>query len=225
MAELVAAAAFFLGIHVFISGTALRDLIVARLGERGFLGFFSLLSIAGLGWLIWSYGRAPYVELWTPAAALRPLVLLLVLAAFLLVVTGLTTPSPTVVGGEAQLDRDEPAAGILRVTRHPFLWGVTAWAFAHLLANGDAASLVLFGSLLLLALVGPFSIDRKRARRLGERWERFAARTSSVPFAAIAGGRSSLDVAAIGWWRIGLALLLYVVFLFLHRPLFGVAPV
>jgi uncharacterized membrane protein len=46
-----------------------------------------------------------------------------------------------------------------------------------------------------------------------------------VPFAAIAGGRSSLDVAAIGWWRIGLALLLYVVFLFLHRPLFGVAPV
>lgn len=225
MTELVVAAAFFVGIHVFISGTALRDRFVARLGERGFLGFFSVLSIVALGWLVWSYGRAPYVELWTPAAALRPLVLLLVLAAFLLVVIGLTTPSPTVVGGEAQLAREEPAAGILRVTRHPFLWGVATWAFAHLLANGDAASLTLFGSLLALALIGPPSIDRKRARRLGERWERFAARTSNVPFAAIIAGRSSLDVAAIGWWRIALALVLYAAFLLLHRPLFGVAVV
>jgi uncharacterized membrane protein len=225
MTELVAAAAFFVAIHVFISGTALRGRFVARLGERGFFGFFSLLSAAGLGWLVWSYGRAPFVGIWTPAPALRPMVLLLVLAAFLLVVTGLTTPSPTAIGGEAELDRAEPAKGILRVTRHPFLWGVATWAFAHLLANGDAASLILFGSLLLLALVGPFSIDRKRARRLGDRWERFAAKTSNLPFAAIVAGRSSFALAEIGWWRIGLALILYAAFLFLHRPLFGVSVV
>lgn len=224
MTALVTAAAFFVGIHLFISGTRLRDTIVGRIGEQAFLGLFSLLSVAALIWLVRAYGAAPSVEIWAPGTALRPVVLLLTLVAFLLVVIGLTTPSPTVVGGEAQLKGDAAAVGILRVTRHPFLWGVAVWSFAHLLVNGDAASLVLFGSLLVLALIGPSSIDAKRARKLGERWQKFASETSNLPFAAIASGRNSLDIAGIGWWRVGLAVLLYVAFLFAHRPLFGVSP-
>jgi uncharacterized membrane protein len=114
--------------------------------------------------------------------------------------------------------------GILRVTRHPLLWGIALWAFAHLLANGDVASVLLFGTFLVLALLGPFLIDAKRRRARGAAYERFLAVTSNVPFAAIAAGRTSLHAAELGWWRIAAGLLLYVAFLAGHRWLFGVSP-
>ena len=82
---------------------------------------------------------------------------------------------------------------MLRITRHPFLWGVALWAAGHLMVNGDLASLILFGSLLVLAVFGTGSIDAKRRRALGEKWDAFAAKTSAVPFAAIAAGRQSAE--------------------------------
>lgn len=223
MTQLVLAAIFFDGIHVFVSGTRLRDLIVNRIGERAFLGLFSLLSLVGIVWLSWAYARADYLELWGQVHTFKPVALLLMVLAFLFVAIGLTTPSPTVIGGESTLERDEPARGILRVTRHPFLWGVVIWACVHLVLNGDAASLVFFGSFLLLALVGPLLIDAKMQRALGARWERFAAVTSNVPFVAIIQGRNSFKLSELKWWRIAAALILYAVLLILHQWLFGVS--
>jgi uncharacterized membrane protein len=224
MISLVLACAFFVGIHVFISGTRLRDSLVAQIGEQGFRGLFSLLSLVGMVWMCWAYGHAPTIELWGKTNAFRPLALGLVLLAFLFVGIGLTTPSPTAVGGESQLDQAEPARGILRITRHPFLWGVALWAFTHLILNGDAASFVLFGAVLALALVGPASIDAKRQRAFAGKWGRFAAVTSNVPFAAIIEGRNVLRIDELGLWRVGVGLTLFVVLLFSHRWLFGVSP-
>lgn len=224
MISLLLAATFFVGIHVFISGTKLRDTLVAQLGAQGFQGFFSLLSLVGLVWLGIAYSRAPSIDLWGKALAFRPVALVLVLLAFVFVGIGLTAPSPTVVGGEAQLDQADPARGILRITRHPFLWGVALWAFTHLILNGDAASVVLFGSLLLLALVGPLLIDAKRQRAFGSKWDRFAAKTSNVPFAAIMQGRNVLRVDELGLWRIAVGLVAYVALLLSHHWLFGVSP-
>jgi uncharacterized membrane protein len=211
------------GIHVFVSGTPLRDAIAGRIGDRAFRGLFSLLSAAALVWLCRAYGHADYVELWGAFDTLRPLALLLMLFAFLLVTAGLTTPSPTAVGGERILDDPEPARGILRITRHPFLWGVALWAVTHLLMNGDAAAAVFFGSFLLLALIGPRSIDAKRRQRLGTEWHRFAALTSNVPFGAVLAGRNAIHLGEIGWWRLAVGAALYVVFLMLHGALFGVS--
>ena len=74
------------------------------------------------------------------------------------------------------------------MTRHPFLMGVALWAFLHLVANGDVASVLLFGTLLVVALAGAPSIDAKRRRGVGEQaWNGFASRTSIVPFAAAPG--------------------------------------
>jgi uncharacterized membrane protein len=224
MASLIAAGAVFVGIHLFIAGTRLRDRIVAAIGEQPYLGLFSLLSIASLTWLILAYRAAPRLLLWPTPPGLRAVAIALMLVAVALVVIGLTTPSPTATGGTGALDREEAARGILRVTRHPFLCGVALWAALHLLVNGDSASLALFGTLLVLAIIGPPSIDAKRRRAFGDRWRRFAARTSVLPFAAIAAGRNALRLGEIGAWRVALALAAYGALLTFHGRLFG-APV
>src|SRR5262249_10385950 len=96
------------------------------------------------------------------------------------------------------------AAGIVRVTRHPFLTGVGLWALVHLIGNGDLASLVFFATWAIVALAGTVSIDAKRRRLLGAAWEPFAAQTSIVPFAAIAAGRNHFVPREIGLWRWGI---------------------
>jgi uncharacterized membrane protein len=224
MVEILLAALFFVGMHLFVAGTGLRDRCVAVLGERGYLAAFSGVALAGIVWLSAAFAGAPAAAPWWNGSALRPVVQALMLVAFLFVAIGLTTPSPTAAGGEGQLDSGEPARGILRITRHPFLWGVAIWGACHLLVNPDPPALLFFGALLALALFGPGSIDAKRRRRFGERWDAFAAVTSNVPFAAIAAGRNRFSVAEIGGWRIGLGLALYAAFLLLHPWLFGASP-
>jgi predicted DCC family thiol-disulfide oxidoreductase YuxK len=76
------------------------------------------------------------------------------------------------------LDRLEPARGVLRITRHPVMWGVGLWAAVHLVANGDLASLLFFGGFLLTALGGAWHLDRRLAATEGERWRCFVAVTS-----------------------------------------------
>jgi uncharacterized membrane protein len=224
MASLLMAALFFDGIHFFVAGTGLRGKIVGKIGEEAFQGLFSVLSLVGIFWLSRAYGRAGYVELWGRVQALRPAALVVMVFAFFLVVLALTTPNPTAVRGGALLKEEEPAKGIQRITRNPFIWGIVLWSFTHLVINGDLASLIFFGAFLLLALAGPASIDGKRKQAFGEAWDRFAAVTSNVPFMAIVEGRNSLKVAELGWWRVVLAVVLYGFFLHMHKTLFGVSP-
>jgi uncharacterized membrane protein len=226
MSSLVLAAAFFLAIHLLVSGTRVRDALTGRIGQGPYMGLFSLASIAGLAWLGFAFAAARRAGasdvFWTVTPATRWVQLVLQLIAMLLIVPGLTTPNPTSVRQEGALERPDVVKGMLRITRHPFLWGVAIWAFGHLLVNGDAASLVLFGSLLALALFGTSSIDAKRRRALGATWDAFADQTSNVPFAAIAAGRQRLSVSEVGWWRILLAIAVWAALSWGHPYLFGV---
>jgi uncharacterized membrane protein len=217
MPDLTAACAYFLLIHFGVSGTRLRDALTARLGERPYRGLFSLASLAGIGWVIYAYRHAPLLPTWGFVAGLRPAAYVLVFIAFLLAVIGILTPSPTQVGMESQLD-PASARGMVRITRHPFLWGTGLWAATHLAVNGDVASLMLFGTFLLLAVGGTAAIDAKRRRKFPEAWPKFAQATSSVPFAAIARGSNRLAPALgeIGPWRILAALALYALAFYLH---------
>lgn len=219
MLDLIAACAFFLLIHFGVSGTRLRDVLTVRLGEGPYRGLFVLASLVGLAWMIYAYRHAPVVVLWGLLLALRPAAYVLVFIAFLFIVIGLATPSPTRVGMESQLERGaDVARGMVRITRHPFLWGVALWALVHLVVNGDLASLILFGSLLVIALGGTVSIDAKRRRKFGERWALFAKVTSGIPFAAIVRGRNHLMPALveIGPWRPVAAIVAYGLAFYLH---------
>lgn len=226
MTQLIAAAAVFVLLHLLVSGTRLRGALVSGIGEGPYMGLFSLASVAALVWLAIAYGHAKGMGgvYWDLGRGARDAQLVIQLIAFLLIVPGLFTRNPTSVKQEASLDRPDVASGMLRITRHPFLWGVAIWAAGHLLVNGDTPSILLFGSLLVLAVFGTFSIDAKRKRALGEKWDGFAAQTSNVPFGAIVSGRQKLSLGEIGWWRIGLAVAIYAAALFAHPYLFGVNP-
>jgi uncharacterized membrane protein len=225
MLSLIAAAAFFLAIHLLVSGTRVRDALTGRIGLGPYMGVFSISSVAGLAWLGIAFAQARHAGaapvFWDITPATRLVQVALQLLAMLLIVPGLATPNPTSVRQEGALDRPDLVRGMLRITRHPFLWGVAIFSGGHLLVNGDAASIVLFGTLFVLSVLGTVSIDAKRRRALGPKWEAFAAQTSNAPFAAIVQGRQRLSVGEIGWWRIVLAVAVWALLAWAHPYLFG----
>lgn len=228
MHMLMAAAAAFVLLHLLVAGTRMRDVLTGAIGERAYSGLFSLASLVLLVILGFAFARArggpSDITWWSATPVTRWIQLVLQLIAVFFIVAGLTTPNPTSVGQMKVLERDDPARGMVRITRHPFLWGAVIWALGHLIVAGDFAGLVLFGALLALALVGTLSIDAKRRRRLGAAWDGFAAKTSNLPFAAIAAGRQSLSIGEIGWWRIALSLAIWAGIYLIHPLAFGVSP-
>jgi uncharacterized membrane protein len=144
--------------------------------------------------------------------------------SLILVGAGSLTRNPGAVMQQRALQSSQPARGVLRVTRHPLMWGIMLWAAVHILALGDLASLIFFGTFLFLAAVGTVLLDVRKANTLGDDWKRFADVTSNVPFAAIISGRNQFDFAEIGWKRVGVGLALYVVLFLVHPFLFGGQP-
>ncbi len=223
MISLALAALAFIGIHLGVSGTVLRDRLVSRIGLRGYMVLFSVASVGAIVWLVSAYQATAYVPIWGQLEWWKPFAIALMLPAFLLVVIGLTTPNPTSVAQEGLVDR--PPQGIVRITRHPFLVGVAIWSAVHLIGNGDVASLLFFAALLIVAAAGTVSIDAKRRRVLGNKaWDVFASRTSIVPFAAILSGRNNLVAREMGWWRPAAGFVAYALMLGGHAHIVGVSP-
>jgi uncharacterized membrane protein len=223
MTGLVLGACLFAGIHLLVAGTAVRGALIRAVGEKPYQGAFSLLSILGLVWLVYAYGGTQPEPLWRVPVALDPLFGVVILVAFIFFAAGLTVKNPTMMGGEGALAQDNAATGFLRITRHPMMWGFTLWSGAHLLKNGDTRSAILFGTLLVVALVGPAQIDKRRAAAMGESWRRFASATSNVPFMAIVQGRNSLKLGELGLWRLALGLGLFGAAFHFHPWITGVS--
>lgn len=221
MAMILAAGLFFIGIHIFISSTPLRGWLIARIGARPYQGVFSLLSLAAIIWLVWAYVMAPRVEFGQPHAGLTFLAVIAAMGGLWLAVLGVLSPNPTTVDQEALLQSPTPARGIVRITRHPFMVGFSLWAIAHVLLNPDTASLLFFGTFLVLAGLGPWLIDAKKAKAFGDKWSSFAGVTSIIPFAAIARGRNQFVPSEIGWWRPLTALSVVAALIYFHGYLFG----
>lgn len=228
MSMLIAAAAVFLGIHLLIAGTKVRDAITGAIGERAYLGLFSLASIAVIIWLVMAYNAAQptanNVVLYNLGQGVHDLGIPIVALAFFLGVQGFFIPNPTSVGQESAVAKESAIQGVARITRHPFLWGVALWAAFHLAANGDLASIILFGTFLALSIFGTFSIDAKRKRKLGAAWDAFAAKTSNIPFAAVFAGRNSLKWGELFGWRFLIAAAIFLIVLFAHARVIGVSP-
>jgi uncharacterized membrane protein/mono/diheme cytochrome c family protein len=228
--------AFVVG-HFVLSSRPARAPLVAALGDNLFASIYSLVVLGGMIAMSYGYRRAPYVELWASPGWSRWVPIVVMPVAVLFLVAGFSTKSPTAAGQDKALrepDGDDASAGaegraaqleprgIVRVTRHPALWGFALWSASHLVANGDAATALVAGGVLTLSLGGMLHIDARRAHASPERWAEFAKKTSLVPFAAIAAGRSSLRLREIGLARVLVAAVVYVGLLHGHRLLIGV---
>jgi len=222
--SLVIAGIAFCGSHVLLSSTRLRGALRDQLGERGFIAVYSLTSLAIFAWFVAAYATAPTIVLW-PRQRWTALVPVSVMPlATILLVAGYSTRNPTAVGMERSARADDPAPGILSVTRHPVMWAIGLWAVAHLIANGDLSSLLFFGTLATLALGGTVLIDRKKQLALGSNWPRLAQVTSNLPFVALLAGRTKLRWREIGVLRVAAGLLLYAV-LYLAHPIITGLPI
>lgn len=182
----------FLVIHLVPTQPDLRAGIVARFGPGAYKSIFAIVSFVGLALIAIGYGKLQGTpgknpEIWTPPYALRHVSLLLMLPAMILLVAAYV-PSRI---------RDR--------VRHPMLLAVKLWAVAHLLANGDLASMLLFGALLAYAVFDLISVKRRGA--LG-------------PLGA-AKGTAGGDIAAV----VGGIALYAVLLVWAHKWLIGVAPI
>jgi len=216
MSLLILASLLWLAVHIGIAGTAMRDRLASSRGEQRFRGEFAVAAAAALAFLLYSYGGAERTPLWSVPGWFVVVVDLAMLAAFVMLANG-AMPQPG-----ADRPNAEPR-GIFRVTRHPLMSAVLLWSGAHLLANGDTASIVFFGTFALTVLFGLPSIDAKLERRDPARAATLFRSTSRVPFGAILEGRNHLELAEIGWFPTLAALVAWVVVLHFHTSAFGVS--
>jgi len=190
MALLIVGLVIFLGVHsVRIVADDWRTAQIARRGPKAWKGIYAVLSLIGFVLIVYGYGLARQVPavVYAPPAGLRHLGTVLTIPAFILLAAAYV-----------------PGTRIKRAVGHPMVLGVKVWAVAHLLANGAVADLVLFGSILVWAVVN-YAAARRRDRAGGT---------------VYAVGPASRDVRAV---VIGLAV--WAVFAFwLHGVLIGPQP-
>lgn len=207
--EYALAWAVFLASHLVPARPALRRPLVRLCGEAAFTLGYSVVSIAVLAWLVGAAGRAPSLPLWGWAAWQAWVPNIAMPLAFVLLALGAGIPNPFSIGGARSGLYDPARPGVLALTRHPVLWGVTLWAGAHVPPNGDLAHVLMFGGFALFGLVGMRALDGRRRRGWGEaRWDAMAPR----------GG------AWLSPWRVGAGLAGWAVFAWLHAAIIGVPP-
>ena len=190
MTYLILGLIIFLGVHSLrMVAEGWRTQTRARIGEGAFKGIYSVLSILGFALLVWGFSvaRQTPVQVWSPPVAMRHVAALLTLVSFILLTAAYV-----------------PGNGIKSRLHHPMVLGVKAWALAHLLANGNVAHMVLFGSFLAWAIWN-FVASRRRDRLTG------------VQYPAGSGGATAITVVfGVGAW-LAFALVL-------HGWLIGVRP-
>ncbi len=224
MVWLAIAGLVFLGMHV-VPATPLRQKAVAAMGEGRYLGLFSFLSLVVFVLWVRAFNQTPYDDtLWTYAEWWPWVKAVIMLFAAVLFVCGLSAPNPTLPQRGKLLERPDVGAGIFAITRHPLMWSFGLWGIAHFISQPNWRGFWFFGLFAITAIFGAVLQDHRKAAAYGSSWDSFAAKTSFVPFLAILQGRARLSLGEIGWWRIGLAVVIWAIILHLHRWLFGVPP-
>jgi len=134
----------FLGVHLLPTLSDLRGRLIARMGEGGYRALFSILSLLGFVLIVWGFAKAPVIHVWTPPNWTRYVAILLMVPVFILLFAAY------------------PPGEIKSKVKHPFLVAIKTWALAHLIANGDLASIILFGSFLAYAVFDRIALQRRQ---------------------------------------------------------------
>ena len=136
----------FFAAHTFTTKREARAQAIARLGEGTYKILYTLVSFAGLALIIWGFAKyraTGWIDVWHPPVAFKHITVGLMLPAVILVVA-------SYIRGR-----------IYTTLKHPMLTGIKLWAAAHLLANGDLGSIILFGSFLGWAVYDRISLKHR----------------------------------------------------------------
>lgn len=189
---LVVCSILFVASHVGLSALGVKAALVKRAGQKGAQGLYSLVSLATLAGMIVAYSAfgARGTALWAPLGWDNPLVWILMALSFLFIAYSAVTPSP--VGADMGRPVKPEARGILRVTSHPQNMGMLCFGLAHVLVTGTVGGLALYGSFVVLPLLGSWHETAKTRRSGDASVQAFLDATSPFPFAAIAARRNRL---------------------------------
>jgi uncharacterized membrane protein len=136
----------FFGVHTLTTQRELRARLIKSWGEGGYKIGYALASLVGLVLIVWGFAQyraTGWIDVWYPPKALKHITVALMLPAVILVVA-------SYIRGR-----------IYTAVKHPMLAGIKLWAAAHLLANGDLGSMILFGSFLAWAVFDRISLKHR----------------------------------------------------------------
>jgi uncharacterized membrane protein len=215
---LVSAVAF-VGSH-FLLSHPLRAPIVKAVGANGFLGIYSLVAFATLGWLAHAYRTAPATApLWAVGEGIwGPVTLVMLVASILLMGSLLGNPA---LPGNPSTAAPAAARGVFSITRHPMMWAFALWGLCHIAVYPIAANIIVAVAIIVLALVGAALQDRKKESLQPDLWRDWERKTSYWPFVAITQRRAKL-----GGFRphdIAGGVVIWLVATWAHLPLAGIA--
>ena len=150
--------------------------MVRRFGANGFLGLYSLVSLATFGWMLFEFGRVPTGDaLWPASDAVWIVASVLTLVAAVLF-SGSFIRNPSLPGVPDAMAGQTPS-GVFKATRHPMMWGFALWGVAHILVAPRIDNFIFAGSLVFLALVGSKAQEIKKRKLMGAQWDGWLRRT------------------------------------------------
>jgi len=192
---LIVASVAFVGTH-FLMSHPLRPAMVGALGEKGFAGVYSLISLLTLGWMIWAYpaasAEAPQ-PLWDAGRVGWTVATVLMWLGSILFMGSLRR-NPALPRPGKRIEKIDDPNGVYSITRHPMMWGFALWAIVHAIVVPTEASLILSFGIAFLALAGAALQDKKKAALLGNVWREWTAKTSYRPYGR---GLKSADAFAL----------------------------
>lgn len=193
--QLELAAAAFVGSH-FLMSHPLRRPMVGMLGEKGFLGVYSIVSLATFVWMIMaSRAIGPEALRWDAGQAGIIVASLLMWVGSILFV-GSFHGNPALPHPEARPQFPAAARGVFRITRHPMMWAFGLWAIVHAVVSPTPSGLVIAEAIFVLAIFGAALQDFKKRRLIGSSWRQWERKSPFFPFTA--GHFWPGNVAAIG---------------------------
>jgi uncharacterized membrane protein len=196
--------------HIVLSSLWLRGRLVAALGEKGFLGLYSLISLAAFVPLVSFYFSHKHqgLLLWAPGLGSggRSLMFVAMAIVFVLLVSGFLTPSPSSLSASATTDpSSQKPKGVQRLTRHAVFMGTGIFGAIHLVPNGYATDVAFFAGFPLFVLLGSVHQDRRKLHPTDSDYRAFYAATPLLPFT----GRETLQgIKELDWRAVVLGLFL-----------------
>ncbi len=218
MTMVLAASLAFVGTH-FLLSHPLRAPIVQAVGEKGFLGIYSLVAFATLGWMIVAYRSDIETNMMWPVGDGLWAVATVSMAFAAILLMGSLIGNPAMPDPEGKIGVPAEAKGVFAITRHPMLWSFALWGVAHIIVYPVAKNIIVAVAIIVLSLVGAALQDSKKKRLKPQDWRRWEAMTSYWPFAAIVQRRARFG--RFGMHTLAGGLIVWLAATWAHIPLAG----